>query len=108
LEAVAAGDARSFYEAVARDGDSRRICGLSPIYALLRCLEPSRGRLLKYAQWPDPQGTVTFASLAFHSEGGGAPLPIRRMREAERATSAVTRATLRGAGRGKARARARR
>ncbi len=73
LDAVAAGDARGLYESVARDGDSRRICGLSPIYALLRCLGPSSGRLLKYAQWPDPQGTVTFAGLAFHSEGGSAP-----------------------------------
>ena len=76
LEAVAAVDARAFYESVARDGDSRRICGLSPIYALLRCLPPGRGRLLRYAQWPDRQGTVSFASLAFHSEGGSAPLPI--------------------------------
>jgi AmmeMemoRadiSam system protein B len=66
LEAVTAGDARSFYDSVAKDGDSRRICGLSPIYTLLRCLGPSSGRLLKYAQWPDPQGAVTFASLAFN------------------------------------------
>lgn len=65
LEAVAAGNAQGFYESVARDGDRRRICGLSPIYTLLRCLGPSSGQLLKYAQWPDPQGTVTFASLAF-------------------------------------------
>ncbi len=65
LEPVAAVDARAFYESVARDGDRRRICGLSPIYALLRCLPAGRGRLLRYAQWPDPQGTVTFASLVF-------------------------------------------
>ncbi len=65
LETVVAVDPRGFYESVARDGDRRRICGLSPIYALLRCLPAGRGRLLRYAQWPDPQGTVTFASLAF-------------------------------------------
>lgn len=65
LEAVIAGDARGFYESAARDGDRRRICGLSPIYTFLRCLAPSAGRLLKYAQWPDPQGTVTFASAVF-------------------------------------------
>ncbi len=65
LEAVTAGDARGFYESVARDGDRRRICGLSPIYTLLRTLGPSTGRLLQYGQWPDQQGTVTFASLAF-------------------------------------------
>ena len=65
LEAVAAVDPRAFYESVARDGDSRRICGLSPIYTLLRSLSPGTGRLLRYAQWPDPQGVVTFASLVF-------------------------------------------
>lgn len=65
LEAVAAGDAGAFYEGVARDGDSRRICGLSPIYALLRCLDGGPGRLLRYGQWPDPEGVVTFASLAY-------------------------------------------
>ncbi len=65
LEAVTAVDPAAFYESVARDGDGRRICGLSPIYTLLRCLPPGRGRLLRYAQWPDPQGTVTFASVVF-------------------------------------------
>ncbi len=66
LEAVAAVDPAAFYASVARDGDSRRICGLSPIYTLLRCLGAARGRLLRYGQWPDPQGVVTFASLVFH------------------------------------------
>jgi len=65
LEAVAAVEPRAFYESVAKDGDSRRICGLSPIYTLLRCLPGRSGRLLRYAQWPDPQGVVTFASLVF-------------------------------------------
>ncbi len=68
LAVVAEADPRRFYAAVARDGDSRRICGLSPIYALLHTLPPARGRLLYYGQWPDPQGTVTFASLAFEAD----------------------------------------
>jgi len=65
LEAVLAGDAEAFFESVARDGDRRRICGLSPIYALLRALGGTRGALRRYAQWPDPQGVVTFASVVF-------------------------------------------
>ena len=65
LETVAALDPRAFYESVAKDGDSRRICGLSPIYTLLRCLPGGSGRLLRYAQWPDPQAVVTFASIVF-------------------------------------------
>lgn len=58
-------DAGGFFESVARDGDRRRICGLSPIYVLLRVTDAGAGRLLAYRQWPDPQGTVSFASLAF-------------------------------------------
>lgn len=65
LAAVEAGDARGFYEAVAREGDRRRICGLSPIYAVLRALGPRPGTLRHYGQWPDPQGLVSFASLVF-------------------------------------------
>jgi AmmeMemoRadiSam system protein B len=65
LGAVEAADARAFYEAVSRDGDRRRICGLSPIYAFLRALGRRPGTLRYYGQWPDPQGLVSFASLVF-------------------------------------------
>ncbi len=68
LSLVASGDHGGFFAAVAHDGDSRRICGLSPIYALLATLPAGRGRLLHYGQWPDPQGTVTFASIAFEED----------------------------------------
>ena len=54
-----------FFESVLADGDSRRTCGLSPIYSVLATLPAARGSLLRYGQWPDPQGTVTFASVAF-------------------------------------------
>ncbi len=65
LEAVQAADARAFFDAVARDGDRRRICGYSPIYATLRVLGATRGHLHRYGQWPDPQGVVSFASVTF-------------------------------------------
>ena len=56
----------AFFDAVAKDGDRRRLCGFSPIHALLCALRgEARGKLLRYAQWPDPDETVTFASLAF-------------------------------------------
>jgi hypothetical protein len=64
LDAVEAGDADAFYEAVAKDGDRRRICGLTPIYTALQVLG-REGKLLKYGQAPDPNGTVTFASVVF-------------------------------------------
>jgi AmmeMemoRadiSam system protein B len=66
LRFVEAGDAHGFFQAVARDGDRRHICGLPPIYAMLRTLGGHRGRLIRYDQWPDPNGTVTFAALALY------------------------------------------
>jgi AmmeMemoRadiSam system protein B len=63
LGAVETGDAGAFFESAARDGDRRRICGLSPIYALLRVLGQPRGAVRHYGQWPDPHGAVTFASV---------------------------------------------
>ena len=65
LEAVTAAEPAAFFASVAADGDSRRICGLSPIYAFLRVLPGIRGELLRYSQWPDPQGSVTYCAAAF-------------------------------------------
>ena len=65
LGAVESGDPRAFFDVVARDGDRRRICGYSPIYATLRVLGRARGDLRRYGQWPDPEGVVTFASMTF-------------------------------------------
>jgi len=65
LESVAAGDPRAFFESVASDDDRRRICGYSPIYALLRALGESIGSVKRYGQWPDPNGVVSFASVVF-------------------------------------------
>jgi hypothetical protein len=65
LEPVVAADAGGFFASVAADGDARRICGLSPIYTLLRLLPGSPGRLLRYTQWPDPEGAVSFCAVSF-------------------------------------------
>jgi hypothetical protein len=62
---VAAGDPQAFFESVAGDGDRRRICGYSPIYALLRSLGGASGSVKRYGQWPDPNGVVSFASVVF-------------------------------------------
>ena len=67
LGSVEAGNPEAFFHAVARDGDRRRICGLPPIYSLLRLLPGARGHVLRYSQWPDPQGAVTFAAVALYS-----------------------------------------
>ena len=65
LEPVAAADPQAFFESVASDGDRRRICGYSPIYALLRSLGGATGSVKRYGQWPDPNGVVSFASVVF-------------------------------------------
>jgi AmmeMemoRadiSam system protein B len=67
LAAVEAGDAEAFFRSVARDGDRRRICGLPPIYLALRVLSGAWGRVLRYSQWPEPQGTVTFAAVGLYA-----------------------------------------
>ena len=65
LATVTAGDADAFFEDARRDGDARRICGLSPIWMLLRAIGGAPGVLRHYGQTPDPQCVVTFASVVF-------------------------------------------
>ncbi|HEY8476948.1 MAG TPA: hypothetical protein VIN09_08790, partial [Chloroflexota bacterium] len=65
IEEIVKGDAEGFFRNVMDEGDRRRICGLTPIYVFLRLLEGVRGELLQYFQWPDPNGTVTFATIRF-------------------------------------------
>jgi AmmeMemoRadiSam system protein B len=67
LKHASAGDARAWFDHVARLGDANRICGLSPTYVLLETIRPSRGELLRYDQAVEPDGTscVSFASMAF-------------------------------------------
>ncbi len=65
LEPVARGDAQGFFASIAADGDRRRICGFSPIYALLRCLPGVPGVVRHYGQWPDPEAVVTHTSMVF-------------------------------------------
>jgi AmmeMemoRadiSam system protein B len=80
LEYAAAGDADGFYRQVVRErpgpgmaGDSmavggpRRICGLAPMYALLRLVDRQNGQVLHYDQWIDQDGagSVTFGCVLF-------------------------------------------
>lgn len=61
-------DAEGFLATLADHQDRYRVCGFSPVYTLLRCIEAQEGRLLNYAKTEvDPHhSTVTFASLAFY------------------------------------------
>jgi hypothetical protein len=80
LEKVAAGDADGFYRQVVTEsagpgmagesmavGGPRRICGLAPMYALLRLVDRDNGTVLHYDQWIDRggAGSVTFGCVLF-------------------------------------------
>ncbi|MGH7949508.1 MAG: AmmeMemoRadiSam system protein B [Candidatus Binataceae bacterium] len=66
IENIKRGDPDGFFGDVAKDRDSRRICGLAPMYTQLALLRGRTGRLLAYdiAMEPDTGSAVSFASLA--------------------------------------------
>jgi len=67
LSYVASMDADGFYHSIQREKDSRKICGLPPIYTLLKVMDAEEGKLLDYQQSLEPNGSsvVTFASMVF-------------------------------------------
>ncbi len=60
-------DPDGYFQAIAAEGDQRRICGLPPTYLVLESLRPGSGKLLAYDQYVDPRGreSVSFASVSF-------------------------------------------
>ena len=68
LNLIEQGDAEGVFQSIAEDNDRRRVCGYTPIYMMLRCLDHPRGKLLQYRQWSDLNAgaAVTFASLALY------------------------------------------
>ena len=64
LEAIAVGDAEAFFRQAAEEGDRRRLCGLPPIYLLLRVTEGARGPTLGYLQCPADEGGGSLVSIA--------------------------------------------
>ncbi len=67
IDLALAGDAPGFFEQVASDLDERRVCGLGPLYTLLRVLSSTKGERLHYTQHIDPEegSIVSHASLAW-------------------------------------------
>jgi AmmeMemoRadiSam system protein B len=67
LDEAVAGRADAFLQYVFDRNDRTHVCGISPIYTLLRLLDEPQGRMLSYQQWidDDKQGMVTFSSMAF-------------------------------------------
>jgi AmmeMemoRadiSam system protein B len=67
LDHAASGDASAFWTDVAKDLETRRVCGLAPIYSLLRALPGSRGEVLHYEQTIDEEdgSIVSHAGVGF-------------------------------------------
>jgi MEMO1 family protein len=61
-------DVQGFIRYIARENDSRHICGFSPITTMFHCMDASEGRLLNldFAQVDERNSFVTFASMIFH------------------------------------------
>ncbi len=61
-------DSDAFVGEVARSNETRRICGFSPIAAMLKCMDASEGKLLDldFAYVDDKSSFVSFASMIFY------------------------------------------
>jgi MEMO1 family protein len=80
LDRVAGADPDGFWELVRGDGpaavagqggaghDDLKWCGSAPLYAFLRAVPNTRGRLLHYDHWNiDDDSVVSFAAMSFSS-----------------------------------------
>lgn len=71
LRHAAGGNHEAYKGVLAKERDSRRICGFPPTHLTLLTLGPCHGRLLRYDQYVHPRGheSVSFASMAFQRTG---------------------------------------
>lgn len=66
ITAARSGDADAWFGSIAAHQDATRICGFAPVYAMLRCADVGDGRLLRYEQSDEEDGsTVTIAAMAW-------------------------------------------
>ncbi|MDD3845641.1 MAG: AmmeMemoRadiSam system protein B [Syntrophorhabdaceae bacterium] len=66
LEHIRNVDGDAFFRAIQNEGDSRRICGLTPIFFQLKLLEGCTSDIVSYEQWTDGQSSVSFAGGVFY------------------------------------------
>jgi AmmeMemoRadiSam system protein B len=59
-------DPKGFFETIRTEGDSRRICGLTPIFFQLCLLQDSACDVVSYKQWTDGRSSVSFAGGVFY------------------------------------------
>lgn len=66
LDRIAETDPPGFLQAIIDEGDSRRICGLAPIFFQLSLLRSSKTKVVDYDQWTDGASSVSFAGAVFY------------------------------------------
>ncbi len=66
LESIKKADAEGFFNVIKEEKDTRRICGLTPIYFQLKLLEGNRCDIVGYDQWTDGKSSVSFAGGVFY------------------------------------------
>ena len=64
ISAVCSGDSRRFLEISRNESDRRKICGLPPIYLMLRLLDGARGIHMGYDQCPADPTNGSIVSIA--------------------------------------------
>jgi AmmeMemoRadiSam system protein B len=67
IETILAGKADDFFQGIQAEGDRRNVCGVPAIYCLLRLLDGTSARLLRYDQAVETasQSVVSFMAAAF-------------------------------------------
>ncbi len=63
ISTICAGGAEAFFNAIREEGDRRNVCGLPPIYLLLRLLEGTRGQPAGYDRCPADVRNTSFVSI---------------------------------------------
>jgi len=63
LQLICDGDAEGFFGQLLDDRDARKVCGLPPIYVMLRLLGDVRGTLLDYTLCPADSQNTSFVSI---------------------------------------------
>ena len=64
LEAIDSGDADAFLNVSRSESDRRRICGLPPIYLMLRLIQGASGVSIGYSQCPADETNTSVVSIA--------------------------------------------
>ncbi len=64
LDAVCAGDAEGFFQMLKAERDRRNVCGLAPIYLMLRALGEARGEQVGYDRCPADDAGTSVVSVA--------------------------------------------